>query len=365
MMDDSKAYLFLWNLIINSTLAFCTLRLLLNLFLSCHPFSSRAKTMWSTFLFIHLIMHPFTYTWAHWGSINPWQAASGTREISATFCYPYLEWNWNVFHWIPTTQVQMHHINGRTFTPADCLSHLLPFSLVQLAVLIAIVGACFFLMRFLYVLRCERRLYTALTAQSTLAQETLSCTPFAETLKRQGIEVKLSPTLDVPCAYGVYRPTIFMPSSLQCHLTQEERQTILMHEWGHIHHRDTALLLICQAIVCLFWWIPTRSALQRLVVWQEEACDDTVHLWKKDPHDLAMALCQVARMHQGTTKNHSCYLGRSLHAHATEHRIKRLIHNLPIPSKGSPLPYRLLNILRYWLITLIMLSAIFGRFWTF
>lgn len=384
MMDHPKLYFYIWNLIINSTLAFYTLRLLLAFFLRCHPFSSRVKVLWSSLLFMHLLLHPFTYTWSLWGETSPWEAEVETRELFMTLFCP-LTCSDHLMDYLPTTQLGMRYLDGRTFTPADCLSNLLPFAWIQFLVLLAGVGALFFFTRFLYALFCERRLFAKLIEESPLAQEKLTCIPFANALKAKKIEIRLSQALPIPCAYGIAygisQSCIFMPSSLHSCLTQEERQAILMHEWGHLHYRDTALLLLCQAISCLFWWIPMRSALKRLAAWQEETCDDAVRVWNQDPHDLALALCQVARFNQGhqspqkTLTHQNSYLSRALHtsSSAIEHRIKRLTQELPATqhtssrsrSRSRSRFYRLLHALRYVLLTLMMLSTVCGKFWSF
>ena len=386
MIDDSKIVLFLWNCLVNSTLAFFTLRILLKIFLRCYSFSNRAKVVWSALLFVHLILHPFTYTWTQWGEENPWEAEAGTREISIILCYPSLNLDWNLLQWLPTTHMQMRYLDGRTFTPADCMGYLLPFWLIQVSVWVAGIGVCIYCTRFLYALLCERRLYRAATVQSRPLPiiNGLDCASFARALEREGIEIRLSSELRVPCAYGIWRPRIFMPSSLRSSLTQEEWQAILMHEWSHLHYRDIPLLMFCRAVACLFWWIPTRSVLDRLVAWQEEACDDAVHVWKSDPHDLAMALCHVMREQHVPHEEGLAFplTGRamrksmqSMQREAIKHRIQRLICYQPRPPRlsRSPRPFtshffnclRIVHFLRYWILTLIMASVVCGRFWTF
>lgn len=369
MLDAPPYLLFLWNVIINSTFAFCTLRILLALFLRCYPFSSRTKAIWGLLLFMHLIIHPLTYNWMQWGSLNPWQAPSGTRQISMVLCYPNLHMDWGPLRWIPTSSLQMQHVDGKTFTPADCLIPLVPVSFIWASVLLAGFGAAGLLLRCIRRLICERRFFKKLRLESMPLIHKLPCSAFAETLTKAGVEVRLSSTLKMPCAYGVWRPQIFMPNALYQTLTSDECQAILMHEWGHLRYRDTLAVLLCHVLACLFWWIPTRSVFNRLVAWQEEACDDMIHLWKRDPHDLAMALVSVMRLRRDVPDSSQCmlarpFMGRSMQACSPLHRIKRLICDQSPPLVGCS-GYGLYNMARYWLLTILMITVIFGKFWAF
>lgn len=353
MTDHPKEVLYLWNLAVNSLLAFATLRVLMACFSCLYPFSSRAKATWSLLLFTHLILHPFMYNWMNWADVSPWAVPAGTREIAMTLC-------------LPTSSLQLQHLDGRTFTPADCLADLLPFSYIVFSVCIAFAGSLACLFHFARKVMAERRFYRDLLQESLALTLDEPLSPFMQALKKSGIEVRVSKAILTPCAYGLWKPAIFIPQALFETLSQQELHTILMHEWGHLYYRDIVSIFLCRVVSCLFWWVPTRRALEQLTRWQEEACDDAVHTWRGCPYDLSMALIAAARAQRSrelsaaTPKAIACQLTGS----TLKYRMKRLMLKMPT-RKASHGVYVVLRSMHYMVITFLMLTLVFGKFWAF
>ncbi len=76
-----------------------------------------------------------------------------------------------------------------------------------------------------------------------------------------------------PFVFGLFRPNIYLPSSLD----EKELPYIIMHEKHHIHRRDHIVKLLAFAALCVHWWNP--------LVWvafymasqdMEMSCDEAV-----------------------------------------------------------------------------------------
>ncbi|EMI54811.1 M56 family metallopeptidase [Rhodopirellula sallentina] len=100
------------------------------------------------------------------------------------------------------------------------------------------------------------------------ARNALSRSPNVSLLYRQD--------LSMPCAAGIFRPVILLPTD--CLTWREERlRSVLLHELAHVIRRDLltqSLAEICRAV---YWFNPfVWLAVARLHVEREQACDDHV-----------------------------------------------------------------------------------------
>ncbi|MEZ5040432.1 MAG: ankyrin repeat domain-containing protein [Saprospiraceae bacterium] len=80
-----------------------------------------------------------------------------------------------------------------------------------------------------------------------------------------------------PLAIGIFRPVILLPSSLLTGLTEQQVETILLHELAHIKRNDYLINVLQTLVDILFfyhpaiWWISATIRNER-----ENCCDDTV-----------------------------------------------------------------------------------------
>jgi beta-lactamase regulating signal transducer with metallopeptidase domain len=76
---------------------------------------------------------------------------------------------------------------------------------------------------------------------------------------------------------GRQGPLLLMPADLLPELSDEERDTLLVHELAHVRRRDHWVRMIELAATVLFWWYPVtwwvRRALRRA---EERCCDEWV-----------------------------------------------------------------------------------------
>jgi beta-lactamase regulating signal transducer with metallopeptidase domain len=83
-----------------------------------------------------------------------------------------------------------------------------------------------------------------------------------------------------PSVFGMFRTILLWPVRITSRLSDEELETILLHELSHIRRRDNltgALHLIVEAVFWyhpLVWWVGARIFHER-----EKACDEDVLRW--------------------------------------------------------------------------------------
>ena len=90
--------------------------------------------------------------------------------------------------------------------------------------------------------------------------------------------VEISDACREPAVAGILDPTILLPSGSYLEaLSDEELETVLVHELEHVRRRDNLRALFVQVTCSLFWFSPVHRAVRRrLVVLRERACDAAV-----------------------------------------------------------------------------------------
>lgn len=132
-----------------------------------------------------------------------------------------------------------------------------------------------------------------------------------------------------------------MPREFSEKLSNKEYKAVVTHELEHVRHKDNGVRLLLDLIAHLFWWIPTKGLLQRIIEGQEVGCDLKCH-----PTALASALCKSANS--------------NLHpfAHLTKHPILNRLEILAQPKPTYLLPTCLA-------FSIALLVVLFARFWLF
>lgn len=95
-------------------------------------------------------------------------------------------------------------------------------------------------------------------------------------LCRRPVCVKLSEQISTPLTYGIVKPVILMPKETDWENTQQ-LEYVLLHEYVHICHYDSAVKLVSTLALCVHWFNPfvwvMYGLLQRDI---ELACDESV-----------------------------------------------------------------------------------------
>lgn len=99
----------------------------------------------------------------------------------------------------------------------------------------------------------------------------------------------------MPLTWGVLRPRILLPATHR-EWPADRLEAVLLHELAHVRRHDCATQLLAGAACALHWFNPLAwTALGRLRLEAEHACDDRVLAAGAPPADYAGHLLEVAR----------------------------------------------------------------------
>lgn len=83
-------------------------------------------------------------------------------------------------------------------------------------------------------------------------------TAILDTLKKENnikgkISIIRTSFISSPCITGLFHPVILLP---QKRFSADEMTYILRHELQHYQHHDLWIYLLCELMVCIYWWNP-------------------------------------------------------------------------------------------------------------
>jgi TonB family protein len=91
---------------------------------------------------------------------------------------------------------------------------------------------------------------------------------------RIAADVRYSPALEHPVTFGLRKPVVLLPGSLQTQPSDIQR-AVLGHEMLHVQRRDWAWLIVEELAVCAFWFHPASWWLaSRIQLAREEVVDE-------------------------------------------------------------------------------------------
>ena len=105
-----------------------------------------------------------------------------------------------------------------------------------------------------------------------------------------------------PIVVGIVRPMILLPPMLLTSLSAAEVESILLHEFAHLHRRDHLVHLAQRCIEAMLffnpaiWWLSRNVSIER-----EYCCDELAIRWGSDPCDLASSLLEASRFERRVT----------------------------------------------------------------
>jgi len=114
-----------------------------------------------------------------------------------------------------------------------------------------IAGICIMALYFLISwLRFLREAKASLPCENEYAAQWLAEHPL-----RRTIQIRQSDRISAPLTYGILRPVILMPKTVEWE-NEDALRCILTHEYIHIRRFDTLAKLIFAAVVCIHWFNP-------------------------------------------------------------------------------------------------------------
>jgi TonB family protein len=87
----------------------------------------------------------------------------------------------------------------------------------------------------------------------------------------------LAQGISVPGLWGVWRPVVLLPDRLAGDLSDDELESLMMHEVIHVKRWDNLVSLFQMGLSCLLWFYPVVWLLERRLLHErEQACDEEV-----------------------------------------------------------------------------------------
>ena len=145
-------------------------------------------------------------------------------------------------------------------------------------------------------IRCLREYKTAEIYTDGFLTEWLK----AHALKRT-VTVKVTGAVTSPMTYGIIRPVILLPKTLNIQ-NKEQLYYILLHEFCHIRRFDILIKLWANAVLCIHWFNPLVWAMRSLLIRDIElGCDESVlnELGINSRKDYAMMLIELQEQRSG------------------------------------------------------------------
>lgn len=110
------------------------------------------------------------------------------------------------------------------------------------------------------------------------------------------VNLIVSDSILEPVLLGIWRPIIVMPRGLSQKLTDDEFESVLMHELAHVARRDNLVGVLQMALCCLLWFHPLIWLIKRkLLDEREKACDEAVVKCENKPKVYASGLLKVVQ----------------------------------------------------------------------
>ncbi|RPJ11823.1 MAG: M56 family metallopeptidase, partial [Desulfobacteraceae bacterium] len=137
-------------------------------------------------------------------------------------------------------------------------------------------------------------------------------------------EIYFSASLSSPVTIGIFRTKVILPQKIVA-MCDDDIKSILLHELGHVFHRDNFIGLLQHVIASLFWWNPLiyfiNSAYSDS---REDVCDNYALNILKSPKRYANTLLDLAEKAYFISKMPAT-AGMILHKRSLEHRILGLL----------------------------------------
>jgi beta-lactamase regulating signal transducer with metallopeptidase domain len=336
------AWIYAFNIFINSLLAFFTVALLVKFLLWAFQIKQpRLQALALSLPLFKVGFDFFLYNFSRWAlssQINPLLCTPGTRAINVSFAYP-----------TPYSGIYFTVESGKTFTLADVIALSIdPLWIKMIVTLAFAVSIGLGARRFLQALKAKKQVKEILQ-NSLPCLRGISCA-LEMALQKSKVQVFVSNMIDVPCAVS---HSIIFPRNLI--LSQAEFEAICVHELDHLRWKDSLLRASQRILSTIFWWIPTKRWQSRLELAQELACDAKITKFNLMPIDLASAIAKAARSAKTNSflpVMHFVEKGRLLH------RIKALIRPATKRSLG-------LRIAQCLIVFSLLTVLFFGQFWIF
>jgi beta-lactamase regulating signal transducer with metallopeptidase domain len=117
---------------------------------------------------------------------------------------------------------------------------------------------------------------------------------------RRRVTLVVSPEIAEPGVWRTLRPVVVLPEGVSERLSDDELETVMMHEMVHVERWDNLVGFVQRAACCLLWFHPLVWLLDRqLLAEREQSCDDTVIRLSGDSKVYVSGITKVCRHSMG------------------------------------------------------------------
>ncbi|MCM1056543.1 MAG: M56 family metallopeptidase [Firmicutes bacterium] len=221
----------------------------------------------------------------------------------------------NSVKWPQTAVTLPSDIYGQTVIPDNISNTVNPVS-VWTVIWGAGVLVCALVFAVAYW-KCRQEFQTSLPVDNGFIQSWLN----EHRLKRP-ISIRQSNRFSAPLTYGIFRPVILMPTSIDWENTKS-LQYVLTHEYVHIRRFDSITKLVLIVILCVHWFNPLVWAMYILANRDIElSCDEAVirHFGENTKAAYARSLISMEETRSGLTP-----LCNNFNKNAIEERITAIM----------------------------------------
>jgi beta-lactamase regulating signal transducer with metallopeptidase domain len=110
------------------------------------------------------------------------------------------------------------------------------------------------------------------------------------------IDLVVTPLVQEPGVWRVFGPIVLFPESLVNQLSDEELESLMMHEMAHVLRWDNLVSNLNMVLCCVFWFNPIVWVIDTwLLKEREEACDDVVLRWSGSGETYAASIRKIYR----------------------------------------------------------------------
>lgn len=272
----------IFHLLLNSLIVFVILTLLIDLFLAVFKITNARlryllrllpilKFPFDLLVFIFFDENLFV-------NFNPFSCQVYMQDLIASFA---------------TLHIQNELAAAEHFIIPKYLASYIPQNLLNIVIISMFVVSSIIILRKVYLF-CRSRTYLKkiLSSSSPCIRPVYNPT-LLNRLKQGNVLIMASDAVQIPFAANLHY--IFMPQDLITELSQEEFESVIVHELEHLRWKDPILKMACDLLCALFWWLPSNWWLKRLELEQEDACDAEVYKYGIDVSALATAMVKVIK----------------------------------------------------------------------
>jgi beta-lactamase regulating signal transducer with metallopeptidase domain len=143
------------------------------------------------------------------------------------------------------------------------------------------------------------------------------------------VDLIVTPQVTEPGVWRVWSPVVLLSEAISSQLSDEELETLMMHEMGHVLRWDNLVSNLNMILCCIFWFNPIIWLIDNwLLKEREEACDEMVLRWSGTGEVYASSIKKIYRF---------CLISRvSGLSAAGGSKLKHRLENIVANAHGKP-----------------------------